>query len=301
MSTVPICLDKVDVIAMRFSVVIPTFNRQATLRQTLAALVSQDYSDAEIIVVDDGSTDGTGDMIAHEFPTVRYLRQANRGPAAARNFGIRESTGDLVAFTDDDCLPPRDWLTRLAEGYTRYPQVAGVGGGLIAPAESLASNIFARYERYIGRAVYAVGEQEYLGGFECPAGGTANMSYRRTMLNEIGGFDERFPVAAGEDADLKLRICQRGRRLLYVPTWMTHLQEYTWRRFRRQCYVRGVGRNYFESKHGGGYPSRLKIALRVVRRAANFPLDLARMPEKRLAFIKLADGLITCQGQWMGK
>jgi len=286
---------------MRFSVVIPTFNRQATLRQTLAALVSQGYSDAEIIVVDDGSTDGTGDMIAHEFPTVRYLRQANRGPAAARNLGIRESTGDLVAFTDDDCLPPRDWLTRLADGYARYPQVAGVGGGLIAPDALLTTSIFAHYERYIGRTVYAVGENESVGGFDCPAGGTANMSYRRAVLDEVGGFDERFPVAAGEDADLKLRICQRGHNLLYVPTWMIHLQEYEWQRFRRQCYVRGIGRNYFESKHGGGYPSRLKIALRIVRRIANFPLDLVRMPEKRLAFIKLADGLITCQGQWVGK
>ncbi|MBI5650218.1 MAG: glycosyltransferase family 2 protein [Chloroflexi bacterium] len=286
---------------MRFSVVIPTFNRAATLRQTLTALAAQDYREYEIIVVDDGSTDGTRALIMREFPSVRYLAQTNHGPAVARNYGIRESSGEIIAFTDDDCIPPRDWLARLADGYARYPDAMGVGGGLIAPADVLATNLFAQYERYIGRVVYAVGDHDYLGGFECPAGGTANMSYRRAILDQVNGFDEKFPVPAGEDADLKLRICQRGHQLLYVPTWMMHAQEYAWRRFYRQCYVRGVGRNYFESKHGAGYPSRFKIALRIARRVLTLPLDLVAMSDKRLVFVKLADGLITCLGQWNGK
>jgi glycosyltransferase involved in cell wall biosynthesis len=96
------------------SAVVPTFNRIATLRQTLTALAAQDYPDYEIIVVDDGSSDGTGDVVTREFPAVRYVRQPNRGPAAARNVGIRAALGDIVAFTDDDCLPPVDWLSRLA-------------------------------------------------------------------------------------------------------------------------------------------------------------------------------------------
>jgi len=286
---------------MKFSVVIPTYNRVSLLRQTLTALTAQGYPDYEIIVVDDGSTDGTQEMIAAEFSQVRYFWQKNAGPAAARNRGISEATGEIVAFTDDDCLPPADWVVRLADGYQRYPEVAGVGGGLIAPAEILATNVFARYERFIGREVYHVGEQEYYGGFECPAGGTANMSYRRTVLSEVRGFDERFPVAAGEDADLKLRICNLGYRLLYVPTWVTHLQEYSRRRFFRQCYVRGVGRNYFEQKHGAGYPSRIKVALRIVQRLLVFPVDVRCFSDKHLAFVKLLDGLITCQGQWIGK
>ncbi|MBI5566774.1 MAG: glycosyltransferase family 2 protein [Chloroflexi bacterium] len=286
---------------MRFSVVIPTYNRQTTLRQTLTALIAQDYPDYEIIVVDDGSTDGTAEMIDADFPAVRYVRQANRGPAVARNRGLAAATGDVVAFTDDDCLAPADWLARLAEGYRQYPEAVGGGGSLMAPPELLVTNIFARYELYNGRVIYHSGDQPYLGGFECPAGGTANMSYRRSVLLEVNGFDEGFPVAAGEDADLKLRICNRNHRLFYVPVWVAHLQEYSWLRFRRQCYVRGVGRNYFEQRHGAGAPSRLKVALRAGRRLLTFPLDLIRMPEKRLAWVKLAEGLITCQGQWIGK
>jgi glycosyltransferase involved in cell wall biosynthesis len=285
---------------MRFSLIIPAFNRKNTLHQCLTAVLAQDYSDYEVIVVDDGSTDGTSEMIASEFPGVRYIRQANRGPAAARNLGIREATGDIVAFTDDDCLPPADWLACLRQGYERYPEAAGGGGSLIAPPNLLATNVFARYERYNGCEVYHSGEQDYYGGFECPAGGTANMSYRRAVLLEVNGFDEGFPVAAGEDADLKLRICNLNYRLFYVPVWVTHLQEYSWPRFCRQCYVRGIGRNYFEQRHGAGYPSRIKISLRIVRRLLTFPLDLIRMREKRLALVKLADGLITCRGQWMG-
>ncbi len=286
---------------MKFSVVVPTFNRRDTLCQCLSALVAQDYPNYETIIVDDGSTDGPGTMITAEFPSVRYIRQENRGPAAARNRGVDAARGEIIAFTDDDCLPPRDWLTRLADGYARYPQAAGIGGGLIAPQELLAHNVFARYERFISEHVYAVGETEYLGGFECPAGGTANMSYRRSVLDQVKGFDERFPVAAGEDADIKLRICNLGYRLLYTPTWVVHGQEYSWERFRRQCFARGVGRNYFEQKHGGGYPGRWKIALRIVRRLLAFPIDLWRIDDKQIALVKLADGLVTCEGQWAGQ
>ncbi len=288
-------------VGLKFSVVVPTYHRKETLRQTLAALCAQDYRDCEVIVVDDGSMNETEEMLANEFPAFCYLRQDHRGPAAARNRGIRQARGEIIAFTDDDCLAPPDWLTRLADGYVRYPDAVGGGGGLMAPSELLKSNVFARYEQYISRDVYHAGEEEYVGGFECPAGGTANMSYKRSILLEVNGFDERFPVPAGEDADLKLRICSRGERLFYLPIWVTHLQEYSWNRFRRQFYIRGIGRNYFEQQQSGGSPGRIKIALRVLRRLLVFPLDFLRMRDKKIALVKLADGLITCYGQWMGK
>jgi len=231
---------------MRFSVVVPTCNRKATLRQTLAALATQDYADYEIIVVDDGSTDGTQKMVGAEFPQVRYFRQANRGPAAARNVGIRQATGDIIAFTDDDCVPPPDWLTRLADGYKRYPHVVGVGGYLEASDGVLKDNILARYERHIARSLYCVGDTEYVGHFECPAGGTNNLSYHRSILEQIGGFDDTFPYAAGEDADLKWRICQTNAQLLFVPVKVTHLQPYIWKTFKRQAYFRGKGRAHFD-------------------------------------------------------
>jgi glycosyltransferase involved in cell wall biosynthesis len=283
---------------VKFSAVIPTHNRKATLRQTLAALSAQDYSDYELIVVDDGSTDGTREMVAAECPHVRYLQQAQSGPATARNAGINAANGEIVAFTDDDCAPPTDWLTRLAQGYEHYPEVAGVGGSLAAPAAILHVNPFAQYEQYVTRMVYHAGDTEAIGAIECPAGGTANMSYRKAVLREVGGFNKHFPVAAGEDADLKLRICQGGHRLLYVPVYVTHLQEYNWVRFKRQHVAHGIGRNYFEQLHGAGWPPRWKVALRIVRRFLTFGADIVRLPNKWIALIKLADGIYACAGQW---
>jgi GT2 family glycosyltransferase len=283
---------------MKFSVIIPTYNRIGRLRRTLAALALQSYAAHETIVVDDGSSDGSADMVTREFPQVRLIRQANRGPAAARNAGIRAATGEIVAFTDDDCLPPPDWLARLADGYARHPEVAGVGGYLEAPDSLLQTNILAEHERSIGRDEYGARESEVLAGFECPAGGTNNMSYRRAILMQVGGFDETFPYAAGEDADLKWRVCQTGVQLLYVPAKVTHLQAYTWNRFRRQQIMRGRGAAHFERKHSGRAPSAGRIWLRLAKRALLMMRDLVVKPGRRLTFVRFAAGWYDCIGQW---
>lgn len=283
---------------MRISIVIPTHNRAALLRQTLAAAITQTYSDSEVILVDDCSTDHTADMIRQDFPQVLYTRlEHNRGPATARNIGIHTATGDIIAFTDDDCVPPLDWLDRLADGYARYPSIAGVGGYLEAPEDLLRSNALARYERSIGHDEYGARDSEVLGGFDCPAGGANNMSYRRAALLNIGGFDETFPFAAGEDADLKWRVCQTGAQLLYVPVKVTHLQPYTWDVFRRQQITRGRGVVHFECKHAGDPPNAGRVALRMAKRSARLIRDLALKPDRRLSFIRFAAGWYDCLGQ----
>lgn len=282
---------------MRFSAIVPTYNRKETLRQTLTALAAQDYPDYEIIAVDDGSTDGTREMVTTEFPGVRYLLQPNRGPAAARNRGIAAATGEIIAFTDDDCVPPRDWLARLADGYARHPEVAGVGGYLEAPEHLLTNNIFARYEHYISHIVYAAGDREYLGSFECPAGGTNSMSYKKMVLQTVGGFDETFPYAAGEDADLKWRVCRAGYRLLYVPSRVVHLQPYTWATFRKQQIAHGRGSIHFDRKYSR-MPSRLRLLARVAKRGLLFASDLLRLGPA-LAWVKLWAGWYECWGQWL--
>jgi glycosyltransferase involved in cell wall biosynthesis len=282
---------------VKFSVVIPTYNRAATLRQTLTALMAQDYPDYEIIVVDDGSTDDTRAMIAREFPQVRYIYQQNRGPAAARNRGIAHARGEIIAFTDDDCVPPRDWLARLADGYARYPDVVGVGGYLEAPDEVLQRAPLARYERFIARRVFRVSEREYVGGFECPAGGTNNIAYRRAILERVGGFDEAFPYAAGEDADLKWRICQLGARLLYVPVKMTHLQTYTWESFKRQARVRGKGRVCFDAKHRAK-PTRVRAVLRLLRRWLVLPREWLDAEYRPFVAIRAREAWYNFLGEW---
>ena len=266
---------------MDFSVVVATHNRCGLLPRVVEAILAQSLPRAryELIVVDDGSSDGTEalgrELAARE--AVLYVRQDNRGAAAARNRGIREARGDVVAFTDDDCLVPPDWLARLADGYARHPEVVGVGGRLVPTHEALRASAVARYEEAAAREVFGVGDAEAVGGFDCPAGGTNNMSYRRGVLADAGGFDEGFPPRVwGEDADLKRRVTDAGGRLLYVPVAVVHLRDYALGRFLGQCVERGRGEAHFRLKHDGrrGWPACL-------RRLALAPLKLLAAPLRR--------------------
>jgi len=283
---------------MRISLVIPTYNRRETLRRCLAAALAQDLPDYEVIVVDDASTDGTEEMVPREFPQVRYLRQErNRGPAAARNRGLAVAQGEIIAFTDDDCLLPPDFLSRLLEGYRQYPQVVGVGGYLLAPDHLLTRNPWAQYEAYMTRQVYRAGDAPYVGGYECPAGGTNAMSYRRSALEAVGGFDESFPVPGGEDAELKWRMVQAGGALAYLPIRVIHLQPYTWRSFWRQYRAHGRGVVYFERKRYGAPPSWGRLVLRAGVRLARWPRDVWRLGP-RLGTVGLVAQMADLCGQW---
>jgi len=282
---------------MKFSIIVPAHNRMGTLRQTLAAATDQDFSEYEVIVVDDGSSDGTPEMVQREFSSVRLLRQPNRGPAAARNTGLLAAWGEIIAFTDDDCLPPNDWLARLADGFRRYPDITGVGGPLLAPPSVRAANVLARYEEYVVRVLHKARDDEVVGGFDCPAGGTNNMAYRREGLKQIGGFDPAFPYPAAEDADLKWRLVQNGAQFLYTPVVVTHLQPYTWPAFRRQQFVRGKGSVYFDRKWRRK-PTRPIVALRLARGVLRWLARLPTLPELALLRPALEDLWFNTQGQW---
>ncbi|MEK7611035.1 MAG: glycosyltransferase [Patescibacteria group bacterium] len=233
---------------MFISVVIPTIGRE-TLNACLQSLGAQTYPRDlfEVIVVEDGVRSVEKSVNDFGF---RYLSQEHRGPAAARNFGARSARGDVLAFTDDDCTVPSNWLEKLADGYRRHPDAVGVGGYMEAPEEVLAANPFAAYESYMTRQVYKAGDLPIFGGFEVPTGGTNNLSYKKEIFEKAGGFDEKFPGAAGEDADLKKRITGAGAKLLYIPLKVTHFHRYRLLSFIRQNRDRGLGSLYFQKKHG---------------------------------------------------
>jgi glycosyltransferase involved in cell wall biosynthesis len=139
---------------MRFSLIIPTYRRKELLRGCVETCLRQEYPAHEIIVVDDASPDDTTAMVHTEFPEVISLRlERNSGPATARNRGIAAASGDIIVFTDDDCLLPPDFLTRLAEGYRNHPEIAGAGGYLEAPEELLSHNPYAQYDYYVSQSI----------------------------------------------------------------------------------------------------------------------------------------------------
>jgi glycosyltransferase involved in cell wall biosynthesis len=188
---------------VKASVVIPAYNAAATLDACLEACANQTTPPHEIIVVDDGSTDDTADRArAHEGVTV--IEQPNAGPAGARNAGAHAATGDIVVYTDADCLPEPECLTELLRGFDA--DVYGVGGtyGIANPDAVLARLIHAEI---LLRHARLPEEVDFLGSF--------NVAYRRDALEAAGGFDDTFRQASGEDNDLAYRLHDAGGKLRF--------------------------------------------------------------------------------------
>jgi GT2 family glycosyltransferase len=185
------------------SVVIPTRNRAGRLRAQLDSLATQTARDFEVVVVDNASGDETGDVLANAAPNVRGIRlDRSSGPAVARNAGWRAAAGELVVFTDDDCVSPPDWLAALAAAHERDPDAVVQGRTEPDPREAERLSAFARSQAASGPGPW----------FQ-----TCNIAYPRALLERLGGFDEFFSDAAGEDTDLGWRAVEAGARVVYEP------------------------------------------------------------------------------------
>jgi GT2 family glycosyltransferase len=191
----------------RLSVVVATYNRAASLDRLLIAIAAQPglVTASEVVVVDDGSTDDTAAVVARHGH--RRVVTGHVGPAAARNAGWRAAQGELVVFTDDDCVPATDWLAGLLAAFAD-DGVEGVGGGIVPLLHGYFED-FSHAERLADHGVAPDGSVRYLV--------TANAAYRRSALERVGGFDETFPRPAGEDVDLSARVVETGGRLALAP------------------------------------------------------------------------------------
>jgi O-antigen biosynthesis protein len=183
----------------RISVVVCTHNGAATVGSCLDALSRVDYPNCEVIVVDDGSDDATP-SIAAEFD-VRLVCTANHGLSSARNTGLAAATGEIVAFTDDDAYPDRDWLRYLARAFDTSDHV-GIGGpNLAPPGGSLVERAVACAPGGPMHVLLSDDVAEHIPG--------CNMAFRRDALQAIGGFDPQFRIA-GDDVDVCWRLQERG-------------------------------------------------------------------------------------------
>ena len=194
---------------MRTAVVVPTYNRPEALAACLEALVRLDPAPDDIVVVDDGGARPAAEVCARFGGRVRCLRQANAGPAAARNAGVRATAADLVALTDDDCAPRADWLGALVRAQ------GGVAGRMVGGRveNALSSNVYAAASQSLCDYLYVAGGAGD-GGAEFFT--TNNVAFDRATFEAIGGFDESFPRAAGEDRDLGRRWRAAGGTLVYA-------------------------------------------------------------------------------------
>jgi len=190
------------------SVVIPAYNAEDTLGACLEALGAQSAPPDryEVIVVDDGSDDGTV-AVAREHG-VRLVRQPNAGPAAARNTGARAARGKILLFTDADCAPAPDWIERMTAPFDD-PEVAGAKGVYrTRQREWVARFVQQEYEERYARMV----------GQECiDFVDTYSAAYRRDIFLAHGGFDSLFPLPSVEDQEFSFRLARVGCWLAFVP------------------------------------------------------------------------------------
>jgi GT2 family glycosyltransferase len=194
--------------AIPLSVVVPAYRRADETRRLLASLAASEVR-FEVVLVDDASPEALepiADPFREDLDLVVLRLPTNQGPAAARNAGIRRASHDIVGFTDNDCVVTPGWARRLH----RYvndapPKVAGAGGRVLA----LGEDLFSRYYTYHkildpwldgGRYLYVV---------------TANAAFRRSALEDVGGFDEGIRIPGGEDPGLCFKLLECGWRLDY--------------------------------------------------------------------------------------
>jgi lipopolysaccharide/colanic/teichoic acid biosynthesis glycosyltransferase/glycosyltransferase involved in cell wall biosynthesis len=221
---------------VKVSVIVPAHDAAQTIQECMEALLEQSLpqGEVEVIVVDDGSTDGT--VTLAQAVGVRVLTQPHRGPAAARNLGASQASGDILLFTDADCAPTPTWIEEMTRPFTSTglsassdPEVVGVKGTYLTRQRELVARFVQveyedKYDRLAG--------QERIDFVD-----TYSAGYRREVFLANGGFDTTFPTASVEDQELSFRLARKGYQMVFAPQAQVFhhhdasLKEYVRRKF----------------------------------------------------------------------
>ncbi|MBV9896839.1 MAG: glycosyltransferase family 2 protein [Chloroflexi bacterium] len=204
---------------MHISTIVCTRNRPDLIGTALESILANDYASYDVLVVDQSTDDRTGAVVRGLMDThsnLRYVHTPIAGLSRAYNIGIRESRGELIAFTDDDCVAPRDWLQSIADEFSGNPDADMLYGQVLRPTAladctdiipTLEFSTPRRFSRKDGFKVYGMG---------------ANFACRRRLFERIGYFDEILggggPLRSSQDFDLQYRAFLGGTVVLLSPT-----------------------------------------------------------------------------------
>jgi GT2 family glycosyltransferase len=230
----------------KVSVVVCVYNGERTIDSCLASLEKLNYPNYEVVVVNDGSTDGTR-QIAENYDYIRLIHQENMGLSEARNVGIRHSSGEIVAFTDADCMADPDWLTHLVARF-QSSEFGAVGGpNLTPPDDAFVASCVAVSPGAPTHVLLDDEVAEHIPG--------CNMAFRREALQAIDGFDPIFR-AAGDDVDLCWRLQNKGFKIGFSPAAVVwHFRRNTIRDYLKQQRGYGKAETLLFFKH----PSRFNV------------------------------------------
>lgn len=231
---------------LKFSIIIPVFNRPEELKELLESLASQTYKSFEVIVVEDGS-EIKSEEVVKSFEgklTLFYFKKPNSGPGLSRNFGVEHSNTDYFIFFDSDCVIPPEYLSNVI-GFLKNHSADSFGG-----PDRFHEN-FTAVQKAIG---YAMSSFLTTGGIR---GGNKsmekfhprsfNMGFTREVYNKTKGFSS---IRFGEDIDLSIRIKQAGFDSLLIPSaYVYHKRRTDFRKFFKQVFNSGIARINLYKRH----------------------------------------------------
>ncbi|MCB0209641.1 MAG: glycosyltransferase [Anaerolineae bacterium] len=320
----PVCCQEYNALLKEVpfvSVIIATHNRTESLAACLDSLLALDYPHYEIIVVDNApSNDETANFIHRSFGDsnlIRYVREDRPGLAVAHNCGLKKARGTIVAFTDDDVLVDKRWLTEIVKGFFVADKV-GCVTGMIFPAEmetpaQMWIEQYGGFNKGFERQLFDLHHHRpdnllypYTAGM---FGSGANMAFKTAVLQEMGGFDPALGAGSkgvgGDDLAAFFDVVSRGYTLVYEPAAIVH----HWDRrdyagLRRQAYGYGVGLMAFLTKTVVDKPSRaLEILVRLPsglkyifspqsaknqKKQASYPQELTKIERQGMLFGPIA-------------
>lgn len=270
---------------MNISVIIPVKNDEENIRDSVKSVLNQEIDrDFEVIVADNGSTDGTVDVI-EDLP-VKILKEEKLSASAVRNTGVKNSQGDVLAFTDSDCIAHEKWLENHLEFHGKGDVV--MGRNFLHPG----------YRKYVISKAQEYGLLPYFDFNFLDEGTeklefwnlyTSNLSVKRKVFDEVGLFDEQFRYAGSEDTEFGHRVVSNGYEIFYNPQAKIFHKHANKINSALDRSIRAGRQAKFLAEKVGENP-RKNILLKRLKRIASFPQ--ITLPEK-LSILFISSILLT--------
>ena len=283
------------------TLVICTRERPRLVAETIQSIVSGTALPSEIMVIDQSSqrNDALSAMARSQDCRIRYIHAAGRGVCWARNRGVSESRGKIVAFTDDDVLASDGWFEALVRPLVEGDRRAVITGPLLPAAPEVPGGFQLALRNGAQPEVFTrPGPRDVLV--------SANMAIPRRVLEEVGPFDLRLgpgtPYPAAEENDYGLRLLRHGCTIHYTPE--AHLYHRLWREPREYLALRwryGLGQGGFYGKWlltGDAYPRR-RLLIQLSHYAVRLPWRLVREPRRAAGDAVFVAGLLYGTGRWL--
>lgn len=275
--------------------VVPTRNGAASIARTVASILRNNHPDFRVLVVDQSDHEHTAIALRpllHD-PRLSLHRQPGRGVSLARNIGIRLSTTDLVALTDDDCVVPADWLEQVARAMEN-PRIGLAFGNVLAAPHAAADGFLMAYRLQKARVARGLRDKRLIDGI------AGNMALRRTRWRDIGGFDEKLGTGASfrsaEETDFTIRMLAARHAVLEEPALMVvHHGLRTWddQAATFADYMYGLGAMYAKHSRVQGLAILPAMTALAARWAFGAPaVSVGHMPSRRMRLAAFCRGYL---------